>query len=79
MFTKFCSNHEIFTTKIKIFANLERFTKFLCHENLELEVYIIIYIFCLFVYLFILIVLFFIFNYFLSIFIFHVVIYLFCT
>ena len=36
MFTKFCSNHEIFTTKIKTFANLERFTKFLCHENLEL-------------------------------------------
>ena len=36
VFTKFCSNHEIFTTKIKTFANLERFTKFLCHENLEL-------------------------------------------
>ena len=34
--TKFCSNHKIFTTKIKTFANLERFTKFLCHENLEL-------------------------------------------
>ena len=27
---------EIFTTKIKTFVNLERFTKFLCHENLEL-------------------------------------------
>ena len=36
MSTKFCSNHEIFTTKIKTFANLERFTKYLCHENLEL-------------------------------------------
>ena len=36
VFTKFCSNHEIFTTKIKTFANLERFTKFLWHENLEL-------------------------------------------
>ena len=36
VFTKFCSNHEIFTTQIKTFANLERFTKFLCHENLEL-------------------------------------------
>ena len=36
VFTKFCSNYEIFTTKIKTFANLERFTKFLCHENLEL-------------------------------------------
>ena len=36
VFTKFCSNHEIFTTKIKTFSNLERFTKFLYHENLEL-------------------------------------------
>ena len=36
--TKFCSNHEIFTTKIKTFANLERFRKILCHENLELYI-----------------------------------------
>ena len=34
--TKFCSNHENFTTKINNFANLECFAKFLCHENLEL-------------------------------------------
>ena len=33
--TKFCSNHEIFTTEINNSANLECFT-FLCHENLEL-------------------------------------------
>ena len=36
VFTKFCSNHKIFTMKIKTFANLECLTKFLCHENLEL-------------------------------------------
>ena len=36
MSTKFCSSHEIFTTKINNFANLECFAKFLCHENLEL-------------------------------------------
>ena len=34
--TKFCSSHEIFTTKINNFANFDHFTKFLCHENLEL-------------------------------------------
>jgi len=34
--TKFCSNHEIFITKINNFTNLECFTKFLCLENLEL-------------------------------------------
>jgi len=34
--TKFCSNHEIFITKINNFTNFECFTKFLCLENLEL-------------------------------------------
>ena len=34
--TKFCSSHEIFTTKINNFANFDHFTKILCHENLEL-------------------------------------------
>ena len=33
---KLCSDHEIFNTKIKNFANFECFTKFLCLENLEL-------------------------------------------
>jgi len=33
---KLCSNREIFSTKINNFANLERFMKFLCLENLEL-------------------------------------------
>ena len=33
---KFCSDHEIFNTKIKNFANFECFTKILCLENLEL-------------------------------------------
>ena len=34
--TKISSDHEIFITKIYFNANLERFTKFLNHENLEL-------------------------------------------
>ena len=33
---KLCSDHEIFNTKIKNFANFECFTKFLCLKNLEL-------------------------------------------
>ena len=34
--TKISSDHEIFITKIYSNANLERITKFLNHENLEL-------------------------------------------
>ena len=33
---KIKSDHEIFITKIDFNANLERFTKYLNHENLEL-------------------------------------------
>jgi len=42
--TKLCSDHEIFNTKIKKFANFECFMTFLCLENLELYGILILFL-----------------------------------